>query len=123
MNKMSKNLDMSSLAMLSLLLVVVFFSLCAFKVTPLYYKNIMLISTLEGLDSPVGSINNQTNAEIRDPMGKAFTINSIDVNPRDILINRDNNQTSFIYDYEARVELFANIGVVVSFEARYPEAP
>ncbi|GEM_PF-2074078 len=123
MNRKSQSLGMSSLALLSLLVVIVFFALCAFKVTPLYYKNIMLLSTIEGLDSPIGSINNQTNAEIRDSMVKAFTINSIEVNARDIIINRDNNQTSFVYDYDAQVDLFYNISVVVSFEARYPEAP
>jgi len=109
--------------MLGLLLVVVSFSLCAFKVTPLSYKSILLISTLERVDSPVGSINRQTNAEARDLMGKAFTISSADLSPRDILISSDINQTSFIHGYEARVELFANIGLVVGFEARYPEAP
>lgn len=123
MNKKSKNLGMSTLAMFALLLVVVFFGLCATKVTPLYYKNIMLLSTLEGLDNPVGSIDDQTNAEIRDAMGKAFRINAVEVDPRDIVINRDNNRTAFIYDYEARVELFYNISVVVSFEAHYPDAP
>ena len=117
-----QNSGMSAIATLLLLIVIAFFALCAFKVTPLYYKNIMLVSTLEGLDSPAGSLNNLSNTEIRSAMLKAFQINALDVDPRQVVINRDNGQTSLVYDYEARTELFANIAVVVSFEARYPDS-
>ena len=114
---------MSSLSLLALLIVVAFFGICAFKVTPLYYDNIMLQSTIEGIDSPVGSINTLSNAEIRDNLRKAFTVNGIEVDTRDIEISRANNLVSLRYEYEARTDLFANISVIANFETRYPADP
>lgn len=118
----SQHLGMSSLSLLALLLVIAFIGICAFKVTPLYYSNIMLKSTIEGIDSPVGSINNLNNAEIRESLQKAFAVNGIEVDPRAIQISRQNNRTTLSYDYEARTELFYNIGVVAHFETQYPAA-
>lgn len=115
-----RNSGMSSLSLLALLLVVAFIGLCAFKVTPLYYENIMLKSTLEGIDSPLGTINTLSNTEIRDALQKTFAINGIDLDPRDVSITRNNNVTTLSYDYEARTELFYNISVIAHFETQYP---
>lgn len=122
MHNQKTNIGMSSLSMLALLLVVVFFALCAFKITPLYYNNMMLASALEGLDTPVGSLDSLSTTEIRTAMDKSFQVNAIEINARDVVINRDNGKTTLVYDYEARTDLFANISVVVAFETRYPKA-
>lgn len=114
---------MSSLSLLAILVVVAFLGICAFKVTPLYYDNLMLESTIEGIDVPMGSINNLSNAEIRDNLQKAFSVNAIDVDPRDIDIDRANNRITLTYEYEARTELFANISVIAHFETKYPADP
>lgn len=119
----SRNLGMSSFALLALVLIVVFFGMCAFKVTPLYYDNVILKSTMAGIDSPIGIIDELTNAEIRDSLQKTFSINSVGVSHRDVEISRENNRTTLIYDYEARTELFYNISVVAHFRTQYPEAP
>ena len=121
--KRAQNLGMSSFSLLALLLVVAFIGICAFKDTPLYYDNIMLKSTLSGIDTPVGSIDALSNAEIRDSLQKAFSVNAIDLDPRDVQIRRENNRTTIGYDYEARTELFSNISVIAHFETQYPEAP
>lgn len=122
MNK-SRNTGMSSFSLLALVLIVVFFGMCAFKVTPLYYDNIMLKTTLEGIDNPVGTIDNLTNAEIRDALQKTFAINSIGLDHRDVDISRENNRTTIGYVYESRAELFFNISVIADFDTQYPEAP
>lgn len=121
-SRKSKSLGMSSLSLLALLLVIAFLGVCAFKVTPLYYNNIMLQSTIEGIDSPQGAINNLSNAEIREALQKAFAVNSIDVDPRDIQISKENNITRLNYEYEARTELIMNISVIAHFVIQYPEA-
>ncbi len=115
-----KNSGMSSLSLLALLLVTVFVGLCAFKVTPLYYENMMLKSTLEGIDTPVGTINTLSNTEIRTALQKTFSINGIDLDPRDVIITRNNNITTLSYDYEARTDLIYNISVIAHFETQYP---
>ena len=115
-------LGMSSITLLALIVVVAFLGLCAFKVTSLYYENIMLQTTLEGIDKPVGVINDMSNAEIRDAMGKSFRVNAITVDPREFSITRDNNETTLVYDYEAKTELIYNSSVVAAFQVRYSTA-
>ena len=111
---------MSSLSLLLLLMVIAFFAVCCFRVVPLYYNNFMLNQALQNLDTPVGSINNMSNAEIREAMSKNFRINSIEIDLREITISRDNNVTSLFYDYEARTNLMYNVSVVAAFEVQYP---
>jgi hypothetical protein len=123
MNNRSQNLGMSSISLLALLVVIAFLGVCAFKVTPLYYDNIMLKSTMEGIDKPVGAINDWSNAEVREALQKAFAVNAIELDPRDVIISRENNRTTISYDYEARTELFYNISVMAHFETQYPAAP
>ena len=123
MNNRSQNLGMSSISLLALLVVIAFLGVCAFKVTPLYYDNIMLKSTMEGIDKPVGAIIDWSNAEVREALQKAFAVNAIELDPRDVIISRENNRTTISYDYEARTELFYNISVMAHFETQYPAAP
>jgi len=54
---------------------------------------------------------------------KAFAVNAIELDPRDVIISRENNRTTISYDYEARTELFYNISVMAHFETQYPAAP
>lgn len=110
----------SSLALLVILILVSFTGLCAFRIVPLYYENFMLGQSLKSVDNPTGSINAMTNAEIRDAITKNFRINQIDLDPREIVISRDNNITTLSYSYEARTDLIYNIGVVASFDLQYP---
>lgn len=110
----------SSLALLVILILVAFTALCAFRIVPLYYENFMLGQSLKSVDNPTGSINAMTNAEIRDAITKNFRINQIDLDPREIVISRDNNITTLSYSYEARTDLIYNIGVVASFDIQYP---
>lgn len=115
------NSGISSFKMLITLFVVLFFGFCASKVAPLYYKNILISSVLESVDTPLGNLNDLSATEIRTALNKGFQVNGIDLNAREIEIIRDIGQTRLSYDYEARTELFANISIVINFETRYPK--
>lgn len=117
---LARQAGMSSLSLVVVLLVVAFLGVCSFRVVPLYYNNFMLNQALKNLDTPVGSINAMNNAELREAMAKNFRINSIDIDPREVVISRDNGITRLQYAYEARTDLMYNISVVAAFEVQYP---
>jgi hypothetical protein len=44
------------------------------------------------------------------------------LDPNDITLEKYGAGRALVYDYEARVELFSNISLVVSFAQKYPMA-
>ncbi|MGQ0699776.1 MAG: DUF4845 domain-containing protein [Panacagrimonas sp.] len=104
---------------LSLLFVfgaIAFVVLVGIKVGPLYLNNMTVKGVVEGVASDPAMANADA-SQIRDALGRRWDIDYIDqIAAKDIKIKRTTRGRVLAYDYEARVELFYNIDVVVHFE-------
>jgi hypothetical protein len=110
---------MSSLALLFLLIVVIFLGTFAFRAVPMYYSHYMLEQTVANIDNPVGALHRMTNAEIREALNRNLAINAIQLDARQIDIQKSGTSTRLHYEYETRAPLFHNLGIVGSFTLDY----
>lgn len=119
MKSMRTNSGMSSLGLLMLLVVVVFLGTFAFRVVPMYYSHYMLEQTIANLDQPGAALNGMTVSEMRESLNKSLQINGINLDAREIEIQKTNNLTTLKYSYEKNAPLFFNIGIVGNFSLEY----
>ena len=113
----------AGLTLISLLLVlglIAFFATLTIKILPLYLNQMKISRALEGV-SEDPEVSASDAAGIRSHLYKRWTIEMINfVTPEDIKIRRNSDGRAMVYDYDARVNLFYNIDVVVHFSNAVP---
>lgn len=97
-----------------------FLAIVTIKVGPLYMNQM----TVERIVKRVAGDPSMANAEpgkIREALQRGWDVDYVDqLEPRDIKIKRTQGGRVLSYEYEARVNLFYNIYVVVLFEGEEP---
>lgn len=116
MNLPSNQRGLSTLSMLAILLVAVFFGTCAIKMSPAIIEYSTVQRTTESVVE-MATEKKMSNAEIRAAFSKRFQVNMTDViGIKDIEITRKDGKTTINANYEVRVPLMFNIDVVMKFE-------
>ena len=117
MKTLKKQQGLGRLGWLVVLAVAGFFLLCAFKIIPLYAENRYIVSGLKALVEPGTKLEDMTTAEIKKKMGNFYMINNVrSKEAQNIVVDRAANRVVVKVDYEARVNLFYNLDVVVDFK-------
>ncbi len=117
MNTKKKQQGLGMLGWLVVISVAGFFLLCAFKIIPLYAENRYVISGLKALVEPGSRLEDMSTAEIKKKMGNFYMINNVrSKEAQNIVVERDAKRVLVKVDYEARVNLFYNLDVVVDFK-------
>ena len=97
-----------------------FLALVAIKVGPLYSNHFVLVRAVKAVadDAELGRAEPM---RIRSALEKRWDVDYIDqIDDKDIRIKRSRSGRVLAYDYEARVNLFYNVYVVVHFEGEHP---
>lgn len=107
---------MSSYGMLLTVVVIGFFVMCLFKIAPIYVDNMFVKEALQTL----GQANNLQELDKRSlnsKLSSTFDLNGVrGVPTKSVKMSKRNNNWVINVDYEVRVQLLANIDVVVWFE-------
>lgn len=107
---------LGAIGWLCVILLVVFFGLCTFKMVPAYSENQLVKSALRSLTRDVESVHTMSKGEIRQKLNSFYTINNVRGPATDALeIDRQRDKTLVKVNYEVRVPLFANVEVVMTF--------
>jgi hypothetical protein len=94
---------------------IAFFVLLGLKIGPIYLDHSKVVSTLAEIEKIPG-IEEQSEAEIRNSLGKRFDINYVnDVTQDDITITRHGNYLKVAIEYEVAREIVGNLSVLVEF--------
>jgi hypothetical protein len=94
---------------------IAFFVLLVLKIGPIYLDHSKVISTLAEIEKIPG-IEEQSETEIRNSLGKRFDINYVnDVTQDDITITRHGNYLKVAIEYEVVREIAGNLSVLVEF--------
>ncbi|TDU25866.1 uncharacterized protein DUF4845 [Panacagrimonas perspica] len=95
---------------------IAFFAIIVIKVGPLYLNQGNVIKVVKGVaDSP--DYANASPQEIRTTLERRWDIDYINqIDDKDVKIKRSANGRMLSYDYEARVNLFYNVFVVIHFK-------
>lgn len=107
---------LSSIAILVIILVVVFFATCAAKVGPVYMESFTVKRAVENVvDQFKGKAVDP--GQIKDKLSRQFQVNRVEaLNFRDIKVTREKGKVTLDATYEKRVHLMFNIDVVVKFD-------
>jgi hypothetical protein len=107
---------LSAISWLCVIVVVVFFGLCAFKMVPAYNENLMVKAALRSLANQPEGVGAMTKTEIRNELRQFYDMNNVRGEPtRSLKIEEHRGKTLVFINYEVRVPLFANISVVMTF--------
>jgi len=110
---------LSAIGFIVILLIIVFITMTALKLAPIYYENFKVNSVIKSLDEEQG-ITEMSHLEINTIISKRFRIDNIDrVEPKDIKIAYGKKKLLINVNYEIRENFFANIDVVVVFNDKY----
>jgi hypothetical protein len=94
---------------------IAFFVLLALKIGPIYLDHGKVTSALAEIEK-TPDIEEQSEAEIRDSLGKRFNINYVDdVTQNDITIVRHGNYLKVSIEYEVVRKIAGNLSVLVQF--------
>ena len=92
-----------------------------FKIGPHYLDNRIVASALQQVGQ--SGLEDQSSAEIRRTVADFFTINNVrDVKATQVEIKRSIKGVEISLDYEKRIEMFANVDVVLKFNNQYDSA-
>lgn len=100
-----------------------FFAIIAVKVGPLYMNHTTVLRVVKGIaDNP--DYANASPQEIRDTLQKRWDVDYIShLKAGDVKIKRGKQGRMLSYDYEAKVNVFYNLWVVVKFKDDHPMKP
>ena len=107
---------LSLLGWVVVLIVLAVFGTAAFRMVPVYLEYNTIRSTINSVlaDSKTALMSER---EVRQALGKRFTINQVDViGVGDLVINKNGGELAVGIDYEVRRPLFYNVSVVMHFE-------
>ena len=92
-----------------------------FKIGPHYLDNRIIASALQQVGQ--SGLEDQSSAEIRRRIADFFTINNVrDVKATEVVIKRSIKGVKITLNYEKRIEMFANVDVVLKFNNQYDSA-
>ena len=98
-----------------------FFLTLVFKLGPHYLDNRIVAGALEQVGQ--SGLKGQSSTDIRRKIGDFFTINNIrDISASKVQIKRSPEGVVLSLDYDKRVELFANVDVVLKFSDQFNSA-
>lgn len=117
---MRVNIKQSGLSSISLLLVVViaaFLALFAFKVVPEYVENRYITTGLKTLAEDNSDLAKMSTNDIKRAMNSYYTINNVrSPGAKEIEVIRNSRNVLVVNEYESRVNLIANIDLVLRFK-------
>ena len=123
MNTPFRQQGLSSLSWLVVIMVAVFFGLCAVKLLPAY-MGAYTVDTAISNAVEKGDFNGLSVGRIRSKLSKHFDVNRIEgVAVGDIKISRKKGNTLIDSSYEQRIPLLYNIDVVLKFDSLTYEFP
>ena len=94
---------------------IAFFVLLGLKIGPIYLDHSKVVSALAELEK-TPDIEQQSEAEIRDSLGKRFSINYVyDVTQKDITVTKFGNYLKVAIEYEVVKKIAGNLSVLVEF--------
>lgn len=100
--------------------VIGFLAIVVVKVGPLYMNHATVVRVVKGVADNADYANADA-GEIKKTLERRWDIDYINhIDDRDIKIKRTERGRVLAYDYEARVNLFYNVFVVVHFKDEYP---
>ena len=99
---------------------IAFLALVAIKVGPLYSNHFVLVKAVKAVaDTP--ELANAEPQRIRSALERRWDVDYIDqIDDKDVKIKRSSQGRVLAYDYEARVNLFYNVYVIVHFKGQHP---
>ncbi|GAB1265074.1 hypothetical protein NBRC116493_20250 [Aurantivibrio infirmus] len=123
MKAFRKQLGLTYLGILVLLLSVAGVIWVAFKVAPPYFNNRFVtdaLSTLADYEDADGGIEGLSNSDIRSHLRKYFSVNNMrDESIQNIEIDRQRNKFIVKMNYEIREPFFENIDIVFVFKNEF----
>ncbi|NWG86708.1 MAG: DUF4845 domain-containing protein [Hydrogenophilaceae bacterium] len=115
---MSKQNGFSLIGMLLLAIVVIFASVMALRVVPTYIEYFTIKKMVEETMAQP-SLDNVSDAEIREKFGKQLSINNITrVTSRDLLIERSSQGVVAKLSYSVRQPLMGQASLCLDFETQ-----
>ena len=94
---------------------IAFFVLLGLKIGPIYLDHSKVVSALSEIEK-TSDIETQSEAEIRNSLGKRFDINYVsDVTQKDITVTRQGNYLKVAIEYEVVRKIAGNLSVLVEF--------
>jgi hypothetical protein len=116
MNSLHKQRGIGLIQLTLYLVVAGFLANFGVKVIPLYADNRYVISGLKTLASGGNNLTQMSDNEIRRVLDNFYTVNNVrNQDPKNLKIDRKAEHVVVSINYEARVNLFLNADVVVSF--------
>jgi hypothetical protein len=106
---------MTALGFVCLAALVGVVGLAAIKVTPMYIKNMRMSTIMADLERELAG-QGPTPLEIRQELGKRFSIEDINMNPDDMKITQTKNGYTLRITYEERAPYVADIYLLVAFD-------
>lgn len=102
---------------------IAFFAIIVIKVGPLYLNHMTVVRVVKSVaDNP--DYASAPPQEIRSTLERRWDIDYIkQIDDRDVKIKRGKSGRLLSYDYEARVNLFYNVFVVIHFKGDHPMKP
>lgn len=123
MNAYRKQLGMTYLGILTLLLSIGTVFWIAFKVVPPYFNNRFVadaLSTLAQYEDPDVGFEELSNAKIRRHLNDYFAVNNMrDESIKNIEIDRQRNKFVVKMNYELREPLISNIDLIMTFNNEF----
>lgn len=96
-----------------------FFLTLFFKMGPAYLEHSGLKSAMSSMVRSTPDLHGMSKGAIRTQMSKYYTINNVrEHNVKDLDIKKSRDRTLVTYVYEARVPVFFNVDVVMSFKSQ-----
>lgn len=106
----------SKLGILTLILLLISFTVGGLKVAPLYVDNNLITGICAGLIE-TGEAAELTLTQIRQRVADSLRINNVSgFDLANIKLRKENGQPIIRVVYESRIELFANLDVVAKFD-------
>ena len=99
-----------------------FVAICVIKIGPLYLNEMNVSRAVERVAVDPEMANAEPGV-IREALGRQWATDYIDeqqISYKDVRVKRTANGRMLVYDYEARVDMFYDIGVFIRFNREYP---
>lgn len=120
MHELKRQRGLGLLGLLFVLGTLAFVALLVIKIGPLYLNEMTVATAVKGAAEDPDLVGAELSA-IRNRLQRRWDIDYIDqVEAKQIRLKRTANGRALFYDYEARVNLFYNIDVVVRFKNEVP---
>ncbi|UOA08780.1 DUF4845 domain-containing protein [Methylobacter sp. S3L5C] len=116
MNRSHKHQQgLTFISLIFILGLIAFFVLLGLKIGPIYLNHSKVVSALAEIEK-TPAIEEQSETEIRNSLGKRFNINYVDdVTQDDITITHQRNYLKVTIEYEVVSKIIGNLSVLVEF--------